>query len=163
MKYTGPYCYTLFLSGSRKSRFIKKKLFNKVESDFKSPVTSLKQPKLYILKAKGRVVYIGYTSQSVGSRFYGGLKADGQNGYYGYQWRRYDKLDLVVFCFPPFSKIEKEREREEKFAQAVEAELVFLVRESTGKWPECQNEIHFFNNNKAKKVAASIFNSINLT
>lgn len=163
MKKPEYYKFKLWLDGTPETRSIVRKKLDGKQTKFKAPITTRGIPKIYILKVKERIVYIGYTSQSISSRFNGGFRAKGENGYYGYQWKRYNRLDLTVFCFPPFSKVEEEREKEEKFAQAVEAELVYRVRKSTGEWPECQNEIHFFNNNKAKKVAAAIFNSINLT
>lgn len=160
MKKPEYYKFKLWLDGTPETRSIVRKELDGKQTKFKAPITTRGIPKIYILKAKDKIVYIGYTSQSISSRFNGGLRAKGENGYYGYQWKKYNRLDLTVFCFPPFSKVEEEREKEEKFAQAVEAELVFLVRESTGKWPECQNEIHFFNVAKASTMAEHIYQRV---
>lgn len=103
MEYYGPYCYTLYLTGAGQDRAIRRKVCGGVECDFKSPVTSSKQPKIYILMIRRTILYVGYTSQSIGSRFYAGLKADGENGYHGYQLRKHDVLKLIIFCFKPFS------------------------------------------------------------
>ena len=48
------------------------------------------------------------------------------------------------------------------FVESVEAELVYLVRNKTGKWPKNQNEIHFnnFEIEKAKQVAEKIYKVI---
>ena len=47
----------------------------------------------------------------------------------------------------------------EVFVESVEAELVYLIRKKTGKWPCFQNEIHFSNHNlkKAKEIALAIY------
>lgn len=112
MDFAGPYGNTLLLSGSRSERFIKKKIFNGAESKFRAPVTSSKLPKLYILRSAGKIAYVGYTNQSISARLSGGLKADGQGYYYGYQWKNYSKVDLVVFCFEKLRGEDEEYLRE---------------------------------------------------
>lgn len=44
--------------------------------------------------------------------------------------------------------------------EAIEGELVFLIRQRTGQWPKYQNEIHFTNSAPAKKVAFEIYAEI---
>ena len=47
------------------------------------------------------------------------------------------------------------------FIEAVEAEIAYLVRKNTNKWPEHQTEIHFNNSNdNAEKIAKQIYNKI---
>jgi hypothetical protein len=44
--------------------------------------------------------------------------------------------------------------------EAIEGELVFLIRQRTGDWPRYQNEIHFTNSAAAKKIAVKIYSKI---
>jgi predicted GIY-YIG superfamily endonuclease len=161
MKKPDKHIFKLRLNGNPESRSIVRKEVDGKQTKFKAPITTKGIPKIYILKAKDKVVYIGYTSQSISSRFNGGLRAAGMNGYYGYQWKNLNELDLLVFCFEKFSDNGKTKKEEVQFVKAIEGELVFNVRLHSGRWPESQNEIHFFNNKKAKKLAAVIYHSLN--
>lgn len=49
---------------------------------FRSPVTEAKWPKIYVVKSKGKFIYVGYTSQPMATRLRYGVKAKGKNGYY---------------------------------------------------------------------------------
>ncbi|WP_304016514.1 hypothetical protein [Nonlabens dokdonensis] len=160
MQYSGPYAYTLFLSGSEENRFIEKKVQGGKVTSFKRPVTLDKTPKIYILKHQDQIVYVGYASQSIGTRLGQGIRAAGLNGYHGYKWKEVDELELLVCVFHNY-QIDSENKRDcpyIAFAEAVEAELVYKVRQETGRWPEFQNEIHFNNIGleKAKEVALDI-------
>jgi hypothetical protein len=166
-KPNGPYRYTLELYGVANARKIAKKLQNGVEVDFSKPVTNAKTPKIYIGLVEGAVVYIGYTGQSISSRLNYGFKVNGANGYHGYKWKQKDKVELMIWTFEAFKedKMEKDKKDNEKyklFVEAIEAELVYLVRSKTGQWPECQNEIHFNNENRKDvlKVAEEIYETI---
>jgi len=114
---------------------------------FQKPATSKKLHKLYIIKHLSNIVYIGFTCQSIRTRLQSGLIATGDHGYYGYQWKKLDKIDLCIVYFPGKSQIDIE---------ALEAELVYLVRKNTGKWPSCQTEIHFHNISKKVKDEAKL-------
>ncbi|MBI6117950.1 hypothetical protein [Salegentibacter maritimus] len=166
MKYTGPYCYTLFLSGENGKRVISKKECNGVTSNFQKPVTLSKTPKIYILKHEGEIVYVGYASQAIGTRLSQGIKAKGLNGYHGYKWKQVDQLELFVYVFD--KEIKGGKHLDDKpftlLAEAVEAELVYKVREKTGQWPEFQNEIHFNNEDLelTKRIAGKMFEEIML-
>lgn len=120
---------------------------------FKHPVTKNKLPKLYVVKSGSKVIYVGVTSQSIRNRLRYGLEADGKHGYQGYKWKDYlSEVGILIWCFPeePFKRIE-----------AIEAELVYLVRNHTGQWPECQTEIHFHKvSEEEKKVAKSIYQAL---
>jgi hypothetical protein len=75
-----------------------------------------------------------------------------------YPWR--DKLrsfNLYVF--------ELRASKHPDLAEGVEAELVFLIRHLTGKWPTYQHEIHFRHKNGAVRpeylrCAESIYRSL---
>ncbi len=166
MKYTGPYCYTLFLSGEEEKRVIAKKECDGKTTNFKRPVTLNKTPKIYILKRNDEIVYVGYASQSIGTRLSQGIKAKGLNGYHGYKWKQVDQLDLIVYVFDQELNGSK-HENDKPFtllAEAVEAELVYKIREETGEWPEFQNEIHFNNKERdlAKRIAGEMYEEIML-
>lgn len=162
MYFEGPYCYSLFLSGSQKKRVLSRKEQDGIVVDFGKPVTQYKHPKIYILKDGERVVYVGYSSQSIRARIDGGLRAKGENGYHGYKWQWEEELELLVFMFTPFVGNKEKDDQYKLFVEAIEAELVFLIRQKTGNWPECQNEIHFnnFRREEVKKVAGDIFQKI---
>jgi hypothetical protein len=76
-----------------------------------------------------------------------GLLATGQHGYYGYAWKKHPRVGLIVWFFPgePPERIE-----------AIEAELVYLVRNRTGQWPEAQTEIHFHRVSEQDKRRAEL-------
>ncbi|MDM1362499.1 hypothetical protein [Myroides marinus] len=119
---------------------------------FSPQLTKNKVPKIYVLKIKGEVVYIGYTSQSITTRLNSGLKADGKNGYHGYKWKNVtDKMELLIFVFGNVLTGIKDQDKELiMFIEAIEAELVYQVRSQTGNWPKFQNEIHFNNTDRTK-------------
>lgn len=112
-------------------------------------------PKIYIIKERNEILYVGTTIQSLTSRFRYGLKADGSKGYHGYKWKNRKCLDLYVWCFETLDKVQIEN---------IEAELAFLIRTKTGKWPIYQNEIHFNNNYElGKEIADKMFKIIEQT
>ncbi len=108
-----------------------------------------KTPKIYILRVNGKIIYVGVTRTSLSSRFGFGLRARGKGGYHGYAWKELaDKngsiaVDLFVYSF----------ENEER-TESIEAEIVYLVRSKTGRWPKYQTEIHF-HQASSKEIAAA--------
>lgn len=164
MEYAGPYQYTLYLEDVKQERLIKRKVHNEVATNFKRPVTLKKTPKIYILKYKDKIVYVGYASQPIGTRLSQGIRAKGLNGYHGYKWKHVSEIELLVFVFEKELKGNKHIEDKPfiDFAEAVEAELVLKARQETGKWPEFQNEIHFNNIalEKATEIASQMYSKI---
>ncbi len=130
---------------------------------------------LYIIKDADKFVYIGITSQTIVARFGGSLYAYNNqkkkkqfNGYTGYKWigDYMNKGNLTLILLPIGKKrmngvSDKEKLNRKIFAEAVEAELVFLIRSKTNKWPLYQHEIHFHNDEAAKKEAVDIYNVLN--
>ena len=57
-------------------------------------------PKLYVVKSRAEVVYIGQTTQNMRDRLRQGLKAQGKSGYYGYMWKDLPEVGVLVWCFP---------------------------------------------------------------
>jgi hypothetical protein len=125
--------------------------------------------KIYIIRDRKDFLYVGMAKQKIRARFSGGFRAYSQKketgkseygGYSGYKWiEKYQvsgrEIELIVFPF-----IDKVLRSDEKFIEAIEAEIVFLIRTQTNKWPLSQHEIHFHNDAKARKIAGEIFNSI---
>ena len=101
---------------------------------FVYPDISDELQKLYIVKQGENVIYVGTTKQDIRKRLRGGLTAKGQHGYYGYKWKELDSVELLLWCFPCSNK---------DHVEAIEAVLVYFIREKTGKWPKYQMEIHF--------------------
>jgi hypothetical protein len=105
-------------------------------------------PKIYIVKHDRDICYVGITSQSISSRFRAGFIDNGHYGYHGYKWKdKIDQADLLIWAFDKGTKIE-----------AIEAELVFFIREKTGNWPKYQMEIHFHHEvtEEESKIAKSM-------
>ena len=152
MNYQGPYHYSIILTGPENQRSILSRLKDGKITSFQNPTTVAKRPKLYMVKIKDEIVYVGYTSQSISSRLVYGLKANGKNGYHGYKWKHeIDQVELFVFVFDKLLTGNKNLDKPDKeFVEAIEAELVFKIRTETGKWPKWQNEIHF--NNVSQKL-----------
>lgn len=124
---------------------------------------------VYIILNDKAIIYIGEAKTSIKTRlsrgfaiyrsFSKGIKP--RNGYKGYKWielfeKNIKTLDVVVVFFENFSSEYKNKE----FRESVEGELCWLVRKDK-EWPIYQNEIHFHNDEKAKKIALMIFEEIN--
>jgi predicted GIY-YIG superfamily endonuclease len=134
MKTNTPYIFELSIKESQVNNIIDL-LENKNIDKFSFPLTG-DQFKIYVLTEKNNIIYVGTTKSSIKNRLRYGLKMNGKNGYHGYKWKHLSTVRLLVWCFDDFDK--------EKI-EFIEAELVYLIRTSTGKWPTHQNEIHFNN------------------
>ena len=119
---------------------------------FITPDTKAKIQKLYVLKNSREIYYVGVTSLSMSSRLGIGYRAKGEQGYHGYKWiGKIPRAELLVWCFT---------ESNRSSAEAIEGELVYLVRNRTGKWPTYQMEIHFHPDasDKEKQIAEALVN-----
>lgn len=165
MQYSGPYRFHLLLSGSENKRTFLPKEKTEKKFSFHPEVMTRSQPKIYVLKSAGEIVYVGYASQSIAMRLRQGMRANGLNGYHGYKWRHLEEVELVVFVFEKlFSDDAEEKASYKSYVEAIEAELVYIVRREKGQWPMWQNEIHF-NNDHGQGVIASaedMYSKINL-
>jgi hypothetical protein len=114
-------------------------LSNSPRTRFHAPDTKV-CPKLYVIMKNRDIHYVGITNRPMSARINFGLKANGNRGYHGYQWKNLDgDLRLLVWSFY--------RNRGKKFMrkiETIEAEFAFLVRNCTGRWPLSQTEIHFY-------------------
>jgi len=79
-----------------------------------------------------------------------GYRAKGEQGYHGYKWiGKISRAELLVWCFTKGHR---------PHVEAIEGELVYLVRNRTGNWPKYQLEIHFHPDasDKEKQIAATL-------
>jgi len=114
-------------------------------------------PKIYILKEGREILYVGITKMPLSSRFRYGLTASGKNGYHGYAWKALARkvqsgpIDLFVYVF-----------NSEERTEAIEAEVVYLIRNKTGKWCRYQTEIHFHHDadREEKEIARRIYKQV---
>ncbi|WP_439554047.1 hypothetical protein [Flavobacterium macrobrachii] len=125
--------------------------------------------KLYIVYHGNEILYVGEAHTSIKTRFQRGctsfnhyiINGKARGGYKGYKWL--DKIEnpqrnltVSVITFP--QKYDDKENR--KFIEAIEGELVYLIRNKTGNWPKFQNEIHFSNSDEAKEMAVEILTKI---
>jgi hypothetical protein len=151
-KIPNPEKFTLHLKGNKDSGYkISDKLQNGILiKKFGSSVTK-KHPKIYVVLSEEKIVYVGYTSDSITNRLRSGLNPANKSkantsgtdthGYSGYKWRGLQNVELLVFVFNgfeiPVSKAYK------LMFENIEAELVHQIK-SNGDWPKYQSEIHFY-------------------
>lgn len=140
------------------------------EGEGRSTVDGLR--KLYVILNEAEIWYVGETINPIKVRFQGSFVTyrsylrHGKalsNGYKGYKWIEYaeklNHLTVAVFTLSD-EKMGKER------IEAIEGEVVYLVRDHTGNWPLHQNEIHFWNEREDKdtigvrEIARQIFELI---
>ena len=124
--------------------------------------------KIYVVKHGERFLYVGEADCTIDTRLRRGFTSyrffvrngTKRGGYQGYKWIKLsdseDRPVLQVYVHVFDEKYHDNRE----FVQAVEGELVFLIREDTKQWPEFQNEIHFRNNAEAKQFAEAMFEEL---
>ena len=109
-----------------------------------------KEPKIYILSFNKEVIYVGITKQPLSTRFRQGLTATGQKGYHGYRWKELaNKGNSKPFALFVYKFGNEER------MEAIEAEVAYLIRDKTNKWPKYQTEIHFHQANKEEILIAN--------
>lgn len=105
-------------------------------SDFSPEFKTSDIAKIYLVKTPDFYQYVGATIQAIHTELNQGLNSKGENGYHGYKWKSYDKVELFVWTFEGIVKSQME---------AIEAELVYQIRNKYGRWTDSQNEIHFNN------------------
>jgi hypothetical protein len=119
--------------------------------------------KLYVIYSNDEILYVGEAKTSILKRFQRGTvsfnhfirNGKSRNGYKGYKWlnkkdnaTRELKVAVVVF--------DSTKDNDREFIEAVEGEIVYLIRNKLGYWPKFQNEIHFSNSDVAKVIAEDI-------
>jgi hypothetical protein len=124
----------------------------KTTDHFITPDTKEKIQKLYVLKNSKEIYYVGVTSLPMSSRLRIGYRAKGEQGYHGYKWiGEISRAELLVWCFTKSRR---------SHVEAIEGELVYLIRNRTGRWPKYQMEIHFHPDasDKEKQIAETLVN-----
>lgn len=130
---------------------------------FRAPLTS-NTPKLYVFTTleTNEVLYVGQTKRSISARLRAGFAPSStrrSNGYAGYQFRELGTAHMHVFMDEEWLQ---HSDATISQVELIEAELCFLIRQQTGKWPSYQNEIHFGPHTKAHSSwAKQIFEAIN--
>ena len=114
---------------------------------FLFPDISDNLPKLYVIKNGPQIHYVGLTIQDIRKRLRQGFTAKGEHGYYGYKWKGQETAEMLIWCFPHSTKEQVE---------AIEAELVYYVRKTTGNWPLFQMEIHFHGASEEERRIAKV-------
>ena len=128
-------CHCLELNGHEISHFV-------------APDTKAGLQKLYVVKDGRDIYYVGITSQSMSARLRIGLVDNGHYGYHGYKWKdKVKQAELLICNFPATTR---------DSVEAIEAELVYFIREKTGNWPKYQMEIHFHRASESEKQVASL-------
>lgn len=150
MRIAGPECYNLTFDSEKYAV-----VCPKGTTRFSGLATS-KLPKLYIVVAETKPIYVGITRQFMRARFRLGFKATGKGGYHGYAWRReLRQAELFIWAHEDAPIVKPDRDIE-----TVEAEIVFLAR-LAGQWPVYQTEIHFHPSNQIHRdVAAQIWRAV---
>lgn len=127
--------------------------------------------KIYLVANGTEILYVGEAHKSIKKRFqysctafnyyFNQERKKARGGYKGYKWLDPEKnsnRNLVVHVFVFDESYDTNRD----FIEAIEGEIVYLVRKNTNKWPEYQNEIHFHNELVAAGIAEEIIDSLTL-
>lgn len=125
--------------------------------------------KLYFIYYDKDILYVGEANTSIKTRFqrsctsYNHYITNGKarGGYKGYKWlNKTDnpvrKLKVAVATFSEVYDPDDKR----AFIEAIEGELVYLIRNKYGYWPKFQNEIHFSNCDGAGEIAEEILKKV---
>jgi hypothetical protein len=129
----------------------------------KGKATAKEGHKLYLVCNGKQILYVGETSMSIKSRFgislnrYHQWKSSGkaEGGYKGYKWLN-PKLNSAQQLHVFVAIFDEREQHHDDLIEAVEGELVLLIRNRSGRWPEYQNEIHFHNVDGAIDIATNI-------
>jgi len=117
---------------------------------FSKPATLRGTAKLYTLSNSGSLIYVGIAQQPMSARLNYGLKAKGKAGYHGYKWKHLkQRLRLSIWTIKKYGSSNPIKELE-----TVEAEVAFLCRQRSGRWPLYQHEIHFHTSKESHRRAA---------
>ncbi|EDP94760.1 hypothetical protein U8527_07560 [Kordia algicida OT-1] len=146
-----PYIFNLRLKNRKIESWTEFKS-GKILATLSSPLTG-SDYKIYVITWQKNIVYIGTTRDRIKNRLNSGLKGSPKKGYHGYKWKDQEEIRVFIWNFPALNKEQTEN---------IEAELAYIVRKKTGKWPKFQNEIHFNNKyeQKGKHMAENIYETV---
>lgn len=132
-------------------------------------LTDEERRKVYIVHSDKEVLYVGEAHTSMKMRMQRGYTAFNylqknnkrRNGYGGYKWLdRTENTERTLILSVAIFGEEFDGDEKRKIIEAIEGELVYLVRNKTEQWPKFQNEIHFHNDDHAKKTAENIWSKV---
>jgi len=125
---------------------------------------------IYVVRSAHDFLYVGEAKSALKTRLQRGFTSYrhyqrtkvARGGYKGYKWialfAKVEKAQFSVDAFL-FSK-EYSPPTQREVIEAIEGELVYLIRKQTGEWPQYQNEIHFNNKEGAEDTAKAILSAI---
>lgn len=123
--------------------------------------------KLYIVYHEKEILYVGEANTSIKKRFQRSCtsynhyitKGKARGGYKGYKWL--NKTDNPVRNLKvAVATFSNNYDDNRVFIEAIEGELVYLIRNKYGYWPKFQNEIHFSNCEGAGEIAKGILEKV---
>lgn len=137
----------------------------------KSECLALKKErrKIYCIGSLGKILYVGEANTSIKTRFQRGSSSfnyfiknkKARNGYQGYKWlHKNDNSERLLTVYVAIFEPEHDPKENRNIIEAIEGELVYLIRLNTGEWPYFQQEIHFSNRPGAKETAVNIYNEL---
>jgi len=145
MHIDGEHKYTLKFTGDT-NRVIDAILIEDLAVTFHRSLKIKNIPKIYVIHQRSKIYYVGYAGQPFAARLKYGLNPKSSKGYAGYKWKNEDEVSIIIFTFSSLD-LGIPYNDQRLFVEAVEAEVVYGIRNRTGRWPEYQNEIHFNNHN----------------
>lgn len=152
MEIAGEYTYQIYLQGDI-NRVISSVVHADGELGFHVSLRVRDTPKIYVIHHRQQVYYVGYAGQPITARLRYGLNPKSARGYAGYKWKNEAEVSITVFAFSADPGLDYPAKRH--WAEAIEAEVVFGLRERTGLWPLYQQEIHFNNDHPAEVRACA--------
>lgn len=125
--------------------------------------------KVYVITNDIEVLYVGEANTSILKRLQRGAvsfnhyvrKGSARGGYKGYKWLNKvncDTRNLIVNV----ATFDEYYDNKRDVIEAIEGELVYLIRKQYGYWPKFQNEIHFSNCSVAESIAKNILQETGL-
>jgi len=144
-------------------------LLKSTEEKSESIALKKERRKIYLISSRRKILYVGEADTSMKTRLQRGCiyynyfirNKKARNGYQGYKWLNKNNnperlLTVNVAIFEP----EHDPKENRNIIEAIEGELVYLIRQNTGEWPYFQQEIHFSNAPGAKETALNIYNEL---
>lgn len=125
--------------------------------------------KLYVVYNGKEVLYVGEANTSIKTRFQRGCNAfnyyikngEARGGYKGYKWlNKKDNTERNLSVSVAIFNEDYDHDELRASIEAIEGELVYLVRNKFGYWPKFQNEIHFSNCDGAMEIAEEILSKV---
>jgi hypothetical protein len=123
---------------------------------------------LYIVYLDEEVLYVDEAHTSIKTRFQRGCNAFNyykknndiaRGGYKAYKWlNKIDNSERSLNVMVATFSFDFDNRRD--YIEAIEGELVYLIRNKFGYWTKFQNEIHFSNCVGAKEIAESILGKV---